>query len=144
MDPQDVLAMADERFEARLAHEAGAIRLEIAGVRRDIANETAALRQEIVKESAALRHELAKESAALRQELAKESAALRQEIATVRQEMVTRAEFDTAMAHVGRQFDELKSRMADWRTDIIKWSFLFWTGQVLTTIGFLLVILRTR
>ena len=109
MDPQDVLAMADERFERRLTQESAAIRLEIAGVRQEIAREVGALRQEIAMEAAALRQE---------------NAALR--------------------AEMERRFDELKATMADWRTDIIKWSFLFWTGQVLTTIGFLLVILRTR
>lgn len=131
MDPQDVLAMADERFERRLTQESAAIRLEIASVRKEIATEVGALRQEIATEVGALRQEIAKEAAALRQEHAKEAAALRQEIAALRSDMEHR-------------FDELKATMADWRTDIIKWSFLFWTGQVLTTIGFLLVILRTR
>jgi hypothetical protein len=50
--------MADERFERRLAEEAGAIRLEIAGVRRELADQAAALRQEMAKESAALRQVL--------------------------------------------------------------------------------------
>jgi hypothetical protein len=96
MGPYDVLDMADEHFERRLAQESSAIRQDISALRQEMATrqETAALRQE--------------------------TAGLRQEIAAVRQ------------------------AIADARTDLIKWSFLFWTGQFLTTTGFLLVILRIR
>jgi hypothetical protein len=100
MDPHDVLAMADERFERRLAQESGAIRQEITALRAEVA--------------------------AVRQEMA-----TRQETAALRQEMIA-------------GFAQVHEKIADVRTDVIKWSFLFWTGQFLTTAGFLLVILKSR
>ncbi len=66
----DVLAIAGERFERRLAEEIGALRIDVA------------------KEFAALRVEMAKEFAAVRREMAQSHAHL------------------------------------------LKWSFLFWVGQV--------------
>ena len=116
MDPQDVLTMADERFERRLTQESGAIRQEIAGVRQEVA----VLRQDMT---------------ALRQEMA-----TRQDLAALRQEMATRE--DLAALH--QEFAQLNEKIGDWRADIIKWSFLFWTGQFFTTAGFLPVILRIR
>ena len=100
MSPHDVLDMADEHFERRLAQESGAIRQEIAALRQEMATR-------------------------------QETAALRQDVTTLRQEMI-----------VG--FAQVHQKIADARTDVIKWSFLFWTGQFLTTAGFLLVILRSR
>ena len=134
MDPHDILAMADERFERRLTEESGAIRQEIAGVRQ----ETAALRQEMTalrQEMTAVRQEMAtrQEVTAIRQEMAtkQEMAVLRQEMAVLRQDMT-----------VG--FAQVHERIANARTEVIKWSFLFWTGQFVTTAGFLLVMLRSR
>ena len=98
MDPHRILAMADERFERRLAQESGATRQEIAAVRQEIA--------------------------AVRQELRQETKVLRQEMS--------------------EGFSHVHQKIADARADVIKWSFLFWTGQSLTTAGILLAILRSR
>ena len=100
MDPHDVLAMADERFERRLAQESSAIRQEIVALRQEMATR-------------------------------QETAGLRQEMTALRQEMI-----------VG--FVQMHQKIAEARTDVIRWSFLFWTGQFPTTAGFLLVIVRSR
>ena len=67
---------------------------------------------------------LAQESSALRLEMTKEFAALRQEMTN--------------------GFAQLRHEIADAKVSVIKWSFLFWTGQFFTTAGFLLVLLRSR
>lgn len=47
---------------------------------------------------------------------------LRQEITAVRQEMVG-------------GFGQLRREMADQRVELLRWSFLFWIGQVAATAG---------
>jgi hypothetical protein len=37
---------------------------------------------------------------------------------------------------------ELKAQMSDNKADIIKWSFIFWVGQVIATFGFILLFLK--
>jgi len=60
---EEVLVVAGERFERRLAQEVGALRTDIAG-------EFAAVRTDMAKEFAALRTDMAKEFAAVRAEMA--------------------------------------------------------------------------
>src|SRR6266850_1263396 len=132
MDPHDILAMADERFERRLTEESGAIRQEIAGVRQ----ETAALRQEMTalrQEMTAVRQEMAtrQEVTAVRQEMAtrQEVTAIRQEMATKQEMAVLRQEMAVLRQDMTVGFAQVHERIANARTEVIKWSFLFWTGQ---------------
>ena len=74
--------------------------------------------------------------------LAQESSALRQEIAALRQEL--RRETGAIRRDMSEGFAQVHQKVADARADVIKWSFLFWTGQSLTTAGILLAILRSR
>jgi hypothetical protein len=41
-------------------------------------------------------------------------------------------------------FARLERQITESRVDVIKWSFLFWTGQCFVMIGFLLLFLRNR
>jgi hypothetical protein len=93
VDAQEILAMADERFERRLTEE---------------------------------------------------SAAIRQEIAILRSEMATHKDVSDLRQEMTAGFSRLERQIAESRVDIIKWSFLFWTGQCFVIIGFLLVFLRNR
>ena len=93
MVSRDMLAMADDRFELRLAQESGAIRQEIAGLRA---------------------------------------------------EMATRAELEAVRQEMAAGFARLERQITESRVDVIKWAFLFWTGQCFVIIGFLLVFLRNR
>ena len=81
---------------------------------------------------------LAQESSATRQEIA----AVRQETAAVRQEF--RQETSALRREMSEGFAQVHRKIADARADVITWSFLFWTGQSLTTAGILLAILRSR
>ncbi len=91
MDAQEILAMADERFERRLTEE---------------------------------------------------SAAIRQEIAILRSEMATRKDVNDLRQEMTAGFVRLERELANTRVDMIKWSFMFWTGQCLAILGFLFVFLR--
>ena len=61
MNSQEILAMADERFERRLTEESGAIRQEIAAIRSEMATRTDVndLRQEMSAGFMRLERELA-------------------------------------------------------------------------------------
>jgi hypothetical protein len=87
----------------------------------------------LVEEVAGLRVQNAESSATLRQEMVTMTAALRQEIvtmaATLRQEMATMRA-------------ELRQEIAAGRVELIKWSFLFWIGQVLAITAIMGVMLR--
>jgi len=91
---------------------------------RRLTEEVSGLRAELHDQVGALRTELHDQVAALRTELRDQVAALRTEthdgLAAVRQEM-------HAM-----------------RADILKWSFLFWIGQVATMAALLSFMLRAR
>ena len=93
MDAQEILEMADERFERRLTEE---------------------------------------------------SAAIRQEMTALRAAMATREDVSALRQAMTDGFSRLERQIAESRVDIIKWSFLFWTGQCFVIIGFLLVFLRNR
>lgn len=93
MDSRELLAMADERFERRLAEE---------------------------------------------------SAMIRQEITALRAEMATRKDLNDFRQEMGAGFMRLEHELANTRVDMIKWSFMFWTGQCLAILGFLFVFLRNR
>ena len=93
MDSREILAMADERFERRLAEE---------------------------------------------------SAAIHQEFAALRAEMATRKDVNDLRQEMSAGFMRLERELANTRVDMIKWSFMFWTGQCLAILGFLFVFLRNR
>jgi hypothetical protein len=93
VDAQEILAMADERFERRLTEE---------------------------------------------------SAAIRQEIAAIRAEMATREDLNDLRQEMSSGFIRLERELANTRVDMIKWSFMFWTGQCIAILGFLFVFLRNQ
>jgi hypothetical protein len=74
--------------------------------------------------------------------LAQESSAIRQDIAALRADMATRGEVETLRQEMSAGFSRLERQIAESRVDIIKWSFMFWTGQCFVIIGFLLIFLR--
>ena len=76
----------------------------------------------LTEETSKLRVEMAQGFAAVRQEMAQGLAAVRQEIA--------------------QGNAELRTAIADQRFEILKWTFIFWTGQFFVTASFLLMLLR--
>ena len=81
---------------------------------------------------------LGEESATIRQEIA----AIRAEMAVVRADMATRKDLHDLRQDMTAGFMRLERGLANTRVDMIKWSFMFWTGQCLAILGFLFVFLR--
>ena len=53
------------------------------------------------------------------------------------------ARFETSLeAEVARAVARLETRMAAFEARIIKWMFLFWVGQAVTTVGLVLGVVR--
>jgi hypothetical protein len=125
-----VVEMCMERSERRLAEE-------LAGVRVQIAQTEGSLRREIAEMGAAIRQEMAEMGAAIRQEMAEMGASIRQDMvemgASIRREM---AEMGAAIR------GDMARMIADNRVEMLKWSFLFWIGQVVTMTGILGLMLR--
>jgi hypothetical protein len=113
VNSQEVLAMADERFERRLTEESATIRQEISAIRAEMATRT-------------------------------ETEAIRQDIAVLRTDMVSRKDLIDLRQDMSAGFLRLERGLANTRVDMIKWSFMFWTGQCLAILGFLFVFLRNR
>ena len=133
MDAQEILAMADERFERRLTEESAAIRQDIAALRSEMATraETQAIREDVN----AIRQTMATRA---------EAQAIREDVNAIRQTMATRQEVNDLRQEMSAGFIRLERELANTRVDMIKWSFMFWTGQCLAILGFLFVFLRNR
>ncbi len=136
---EHALGEATLRFDRSLSRELTSVRTLIiegdarlhgtlvqglAEVRREMTEGQAALRQEMTAGRETLRQEMTAGHEALRQEMTAGHEALRQKMAAgheaLRQEMTALRE--------------------DWtktRVDLLRWSFVFWTGQVTVVIGLL-------
>jgi hypothetical protein len=110
-----VLRVAADRFERRLAEQIAGVRVELSAVRADIVRE------------------LHEGLGSIRQELATVRVEVRQELATVRVEM--RQELATARV-------EMHQLLATSRVETLRWSFLFWVGQVAAMAGLLALMFR--
>jgi hypothetical protein len=106
MNADEVLSMAEDRFERRLTEESSAIRQEIGSLRREMAT--------------------------------------RDELAAVRQEMATKAELNDLRQEMQARFAQLDHQITDARVDMIKWTFVFWTGQCLVFVGLVLALFRNH
>ncbi len=128
----DVLKILEEKFERRLAEELGKVRGEMAeqgaALRNEIAETRASLSEEIGRTSGSLRGEIAEARASLQQEIAETRASLRQEIAETGASL--RSEMSDNVASLRRD-------IAEGRAELIKWMFVFWTGQLIAILGIL-------
>jgi hypothetical protein len=111
----EVVSLSLERFERRLIEELAGLRIEMAG------------------SQATLREDMAQQSATLREKLAQQGAALRGEIAAVRTDL---------KSDMQEGFATIRQEMATNRFELLKWSFLFWIGQVLAIVGLVGAMLR--
>ena len=116
---EGVLTTAVDRFERRLGSEAASLRV-------DLTREIATLRQDMTKEMSMLRQDMTTDMSALRQDMTKEMSMLRQDISTGTSAL--RQDFTRDLSNV--------------RVELLKWSFLFWVGQVVAIAGLLAFMLR--
>ena len=129
----EVMVLSSERFERRLVEEASAVRLDVVRGNAALRHEVGELRLELRLGFADVRQDLRQEVTRLHQELHHEVTGLRQElhheVAGLRQELRQ----GTA---------ELRQEMAANKFDLLKWSFVFWIGQVLAIAGIIGALLR--
>ena len=122
-----VMERSVERFERRLSEEVSTLRVEMARMGAD-------LRQEITTVRSDLRQEMATLGSDLRGEMATLGSDLRREMATLGSDL--RRE----MAILG---SDLRQDIGNQKFDLLKWSFLFWIGQVVAMAGIVTLLLRT-
>ena len=122
----DVVSLSLERFDRRLVEE-------LARLRIDMAQEGAGLRENLAQQGADLRERLAQQGADLGEKLAQQGASLRGEIAAVRTDL---------KSDMQEGFASIRQEMATNRFELLKWSFLFWIGQVFAIVGLVGAMLR--
>lgn len=127
---EQVLSVAADRFERRLSEEISTLRIEfrealhsgLGSLRQDMNDGRASVRQEMNDGFDSLRQEMNTSFASDRENSSREALSVRQLIndglTAVRQELATT------------------------RTEMLKWSFLFWVGQIATIAGLLAFMLR--
>jgi hypothetical protein len=121
----NVIELASERFERRLAEELAKIRTEMAEMK-------ATLRTEMAEMGAALRTEMGEMKTELRTEMGGMEARLRTEMAEMG------ATLRTEIAEMGAT---LRTEMARKHTETIRWMFIFWIGQIAVLGGLILALL---
>jgi dsDNA-specific endonuclease/ATPase MutS2 len=134
----ELLAAAREEWTAEMLERIGD-RFE-----RRLTDETTKVRVEMVQGFAALRQEMAVGVSQLRQEMAAGVSQLRQEMAVglsqLRQEMAV--ELSRLRQEMTEGFAALRQELAETRVELLKWTFVFWVGQLFALAGFLAVLLR--
>jgi hypothetical protein len=137
---EDAMTRLVDRFESRLTIEISGLRAELregladqrADLREALAIQRSELREVILNQGIELRGALATQRSELREALAAQGAELRGALtaqgAELREALATQgAELRGALADQGAA---LRSEIAGSRADLIRWSFLFWTGQI--------------
>jgi hypothetical protein len=99
--------------------------LSLAGERfnRRLGDEIGAFRVEVAREFGAVRVEMATEFAAVRGEMAREFAAVRGEMT--------------------KEFAAIRTELAAKEVSLLRWSFVFWVGQLAAMTGMMAFLLRT-
>jgi len=133
-----VMERSVERFDRRLSEEVSTLRVEMTRLGAD-------LRQEITTVRSDLRQEMATLGSGLRQEMAVLGSDLRGEMATLgsdlRREMATLG--GDLRREMGTLGSDLRQEIGNQKFDLLKWSFLFWIGQVVAMAGIMMMLLRT-
>ena len=144
-----VMERSVERFERRLSEEVSTLRVEMARLGADLRQEITLVRSDLRGEMATLGSDLRAEMATLGSDLRAEMAALgsdlRAEMAALgsnlRGEMATLgSDLRREIATVG---SDVRQEIGNQKFDLLKWSFLFWIGQVVAMAGIVTLLLRT-
>ena len=142
-----VVTQMVDRFERRLTEGLSGLRVELAAQRAEFREELAAQRAEfregLASQRADLHEGLASQRADLREGLASQRAEFREGLASQRAELLEAiaaqgAGLRSAMAEQGAA---LRGEIAASRSDILRWMFVFWTGQLIALAALLNVLL---
>jgi hypothetical protein len=134
----EMILVAGERFERRLGEEIGALRIDMAKEFADVRVELATFRSDVKGEFATIRSDFKAELTTFRSEVKAEFATIRSDF---KAELVTvRSDFKAELVTVR---SDVKAELALTRTEVLKWSFLFWIGQVAAVGAVMAFLLRT-
>jgi hypothetical protein len=141
---EQLLAAATERFERRLSEDVGAVRVDIAAMRLELAERDNATRLELAERDTATRLELAERDKAIRLELAERDNATRLELAerdkAIRLEVAesntaTRLEIARLRVDMTEQFADSRVQTESRHRELLKWALMFWVAQAAATAG---------
>ncbi|RKX73314.1 MAG: hypothetical protein DRP87_19140 [Spirochaetes bacterium] len=121
---KDSLALAEERLERRLTEENSKIRLEIEKVRTEIQE----VRTEVHTAIEKLRTEMKDEIGKVRTEMGKEFGRIDSRITE---------EIGKVNEKIASEIGKVNEKIASTKSEIIKWMFIFWIGQIGAIIGIL-------
>jgi hypothetical protein len=107
--------------------------LALLASRELLTNQVSAVRMDMTAEFAKVRQEMAEGFAQIRKEMAEGLAQVRTEMAE------GLAQVRTEMAE---GFAQIRKEMADQRVELLRWTFLFWIGQVAATAAIISLALR--
>jgi hypothetical protein len=143
---KDALAIAEERLEKKLTVEIGKVRVDIANeigkVRVDLGNEIGGVRSEIgkVREDmlrleGRLNERITSESGKVNERITSESGKVNERITSesgkLNERMSSLSERMTSLEGSNRlEMEKLRVDVAKSNTEIIRWMFLFWIGQL--------------
>ena len=144
----EVMHTAADRFDSRLVASAADLRVEMATLAGNLRGEMATLAGNLRGEMATLAGNLRGEMTALAGDLRGEMAALRGdlrgEMADLR--LALGQEMHSGLAGVSKDIADLQitlqKEMSENRVELLRWSFLFWIGQVAVVAGLLAFMLR--
>jgi len=119
-----------ERFERKLSEEISGLRLEF---HDSVASQRDELRREMHEGFTTIRQEMHEGLTAVRQEMHDGFTAIRQEM---------HAGDDALRSEMYGGFSALRRDIASARTELLRWSFAFWVGQLAAIAGLLALMLR--
>ena len=142
---EDVLTTAAEQFGRRLGEESGALRLEMATGFGALRQEMGQMQAELHDKMGQMQLETATGFAAVRQDMGQMRADVRDEIGQVRTALhdeigKVRAELHE---HIAGLRGDFRGELATARVDLIKWSFVFWIGQLVALSSVMALMLRS-
>ncbi len=130
---QDVGVVRDELLGTK--RDVGVLRDDVLATKQDVA----LLRDElsVVRNDLSLfKEDVKNEFIAVRIEFT----AVRNEFAAVRKEMGAMKE--DLLERMAKMNESLLWRISDTRTELLRWMFIFWVSQVITTFGFILLFIK--
>lgn len=143
-----VVAACTDRFERRMVDEVSGVRVQLAqvesAIRQDMVKLESGLRQDMGRLESGLRQEMTALEAGLRQDMVKLETGLRQDMGVLE----TGLRQDMGALETGLRQDMMKLEtglrkdLSDGLFELLKWSFLFWIGQVVAISTIIAVMLR--
>jgi len=145
---EDVIVLVEEKFERRLSSLISGIREDIAILEGKLEGRINGVRQEITALEGRLNERITQEISGVRQEITALEGRINERITgeiSKLNERITEevSKFDNKMTKeiskldhkITEEVSKLRVEMSQFKTEIIKWMFLFWIGQLACVAG---------